>query len=134
MEEYRPSATKEQHISFIDSLSNGKERILTLNVPNNASNKGIPNDILVEIQVLCNANGICNVKAGKLPYKVMNDVMLPRLARAQGILDAYEHRDRETLVLMLCQDHRTKSYEQAKNLIDEILAQPWNGEANAHYK
>ncbi len=34
---------------------------------------------------------------------------------------------------MLCEDHRTKSYEQARELVDELLAQPWNKDADAHY-
>ena len=110
------------------------ERTLTLNVPNKGSLKGIPDDILVEIPVICNANGIRNVNIGKLPDRVMNGVILPRLARAESILSAYENRDREMLVLMLCEDHRTKSYEQAKNLVNELLAQPWNEAADAHYR
>lgn len=134
MEAYRPSETTEQHIPFIDSLANGVQRTLTLNVPNRGSIDGIPDDILVEIPVICNSNGIRNVNVGKLPDRVMNGVILPRLARAQSILTAYENRDREMLVLMLCEDHRTKSYEQAKNLVDELLAQPWNEAANAHYR
>ena len=133
MEEYRPSETTEQHIPFIDSMANGNERILTLNVPNNGAIAGLPDDILVEIPVLCNATGIHNVRIGKLPYKVMNHVILPRLARARSIMDAYENRSREMLVLMLCEDHRTKSYEQARELVDELLAQPWNKDADAHY-
>ncbi len=133
MEEYRPSETTEQHIPFIDSMANGNERILTLNVPNKGAIEGLPDDILVEIPVLCNATGIHNVQIGKLPYKVMNHVILPRLARAQSIIDAYENHSREMLVLMLCEDQRTKSYEQAKALVDELLAQPWNKDADAHY-
>lgn len=103
-------------------------------MPNNGSIEGIPDDIFVEIPVLCNANGIHNMKIGKLPYKVMNQVILPRLAAAQSIMDAYEHHDREMLVLMLCADHRTKSYEQAKALVDELLDQPWNKGAKEHYR
>lgn len=42
--------------------------------------------------------------------------------------------DRKTLVLMLMNDPRTRSFEQAKRLIDTLLAQPWNVEAAAHYR
>lgn len=134
MEEFRPSGTIEQHIPFIDSLANSNEKILTLNVPNNGSIEGIPDDILVEIPVVCNAAGIHNVNVGKLPRKVMNNIILPRLERAENILDAYERGDRSLLVLMLMSDPRTKSYEQAKNLIDKLLDMPWNIEANKHYR
>lgn len=134
MEAYRPSATVEEHIPFIDSMANGSEKILILNVPNRGSIDGLPDDILVEIPVICNGNGIRNVQVGKLPDKLMNGIILPRLARAQSILSAYENRDREMLVLMIAEDHRTTSYEQAKDLVDELLAQPWNEEANKHYQ
>ena len=48
--------------------------------------------------------------------------------------EAYRNGDRSLLVLELMQDHRTKSYEQAKELIDTLLAQPWNKEADRHYR
>jgi alpha-galactosidase len=134
MEAYRPSNTTEQHIPFIDALANGNRRILTLNVPNNGSIEGLPEDILVEIPVVCDANGIHNVRVGRLPDKLMDMVILPRLVRARTIINAYERRDREMLVLMLCDDPRTKSYEQAKTLIDELLSLPWNASAAEHYR
>ena len=48
--------------------------------------------------------------------------------------EAYRNGDRGLLVLELMHDHRTKSFEQAKELIDDLLAQPWNADANKHYR
>ncbi|MDR0601135.1 MAG: hypothetical protein LBG42_02015, partial [Treponema sp.] len=134
MEAYRPSETTEEHIPFIDSLSNGIERTLILNVPNRGAVTGIPDDIFVEIPVICNATGIHNVHMGSFPPRLMNNVILPRLIAAQNIIEAYENHDREQLVLWLCNDARTRSYRQAKDLIDKLLAQSWNSAANAHYR
>jgi alpha-galactosidase len=133
IETYRPSETIEEHIPFIDSLANGFERNLILNVPNKGSIDGIPDDTVVEIPVICNATGIHNVKMGAFPFRLMNNVILPRLIAAQNIIQAYENHNRELLVLWLCNDARTRSYKQAKDLIDKLLVQPWNKAANAYY-
>lgn len=134
MESIEPNETTEEHIPFIDSLANGVERNLMLNVPNNGAISGLPDNIFVEIPVICNATGIHNVHMGSFSSRLMNNVILPRLATAQNIIQAYENHDREQLVLWLCSDHRTHSYKQAKDLIDKLLAQPWNKAAAEHYK
>jgi len=126
--------TVEQHIPFIDSLANDHDRILTLNVLNNGSISGLPDDILVEIHVRCNAHGIFNLNMGSFPPKIMNNVMLPRLARAENIMDAFARGDRCVLYLMAAEDHRTCSFNQAKNLVDKLLSLPWNEEADKHYR
>lgn len=134
MEGFKPSDTTEQHIPFIDSLANNNERILTLNIPNRISIEGLPCDILVEIPVVCNSNGIHNINIGSLPKKLMNNIILPRLERAENIMDAYHRGDRNLLYLMLMSDQRTKSYKQAKELVDRLLSLPWNVEADRHYR
>jgi len=134
MEAFRPSETTEEHIPFIDSIANGVERNLVLNVPNKGAVTGIPDDIFVEIPVICNATGIHNVYMGSLPLRLMNNVILPRLIAAQNIIQAYENHDREQLVLWLCNDARTRSYEQARDLINRLLSQPWNKAEDGHYR
>jgi alpha-galactosidase len=132
--EFGQEGTTEEHIPFIDSLTNDTDRILTLNVLNNGAITGLPDDILVEIHTRCNGNGISNISMGALPPKVMNNIILPRLARAENIMDAYLRGDRSVLYLMLMEDPRTRSFEQAKTVIDKLLAQPWNIEVNKHYE
>ena len=134
LEMFGQSPTTEQHIPFIDSLANDNDRILTLNVPNQGAIAGLPDDILVEIHVRCNGHGLFNLNMGAFPQKVMNNIMLPRLARAENILDAYARGDRSVLYLMVAEDPRTHSFEQAKNLVDTLLSLPWNEEANKHYR
>ena len=126
--------TTEQHIPFIDSLANDHERILTLNVLNNGAIAGLPDDILTEIHVRCNGHGLSSLAMGAFPPKIMNNIMLPRLARAENIMDAFYRGDRSVLYLMAAEDPRTRSFEQAKNLIDKLLSLPWNAEADKHYR
>jgi alpha-galactosidase len=64
----------------------------------------------------------------------MNNIMLPRLVRAENILDAYRRGDRTVLYLMVAEDPRTRSFDQAKKLVDTLLAQPWNADADKHYR
>ena len=134
LEIFGNTPTTEQHIPLIDSLTNDNDRILTLNVPNNGAICGLPDDILVEIPVRCNGHGLFNINMGTLPPKIMNNVMLPRLARAENIMDAFRRADRSVLYLMVADDPRTRSFEQAKSLVDKLLGQPWNADANKHYK
>jgi len=134
LEVFGQTPTVEQHVPFIDSLANNNDRILTLNVLNNGAITGLPDDILVEIHVRCNGHGQFNLNVGAFPPKVMNNIMLPRLARAENIMDAFLRGDRSVLYLMVADDPRTRSFEQAKSLVDKLLAQPWNEEADKHYR
>ena len=113
---------------------NDCETKLQLNVPNNGAIHGIPDDVLVEIPALVNGRGIQSVMVGELPPLIVNNVLLPRLARMENLHDAFLRGDRRPLLVSLMDDPRTRSYEQARDLIDTILAQPWNKEANQHYQ
>ena len=68
------------------------------------------------------------------PQKLMDNVILPRMSRANNIIEAYRTGDRDLLVLDLMNDHRTRSYEQAKGVIADLLAQEWNKDAQEHYR
>lgn len=134
LEKYPLHGSGEQHIPIVDAIVNNKETVLELNVPNDGCLDGVPDDVLVEIPVVVSGRGIQGVRVGRLPASVMNHSMIPRLIRLENILNAYMNRDRKTLVLMLMDDPRTRSFEQAKRLIDSLLAQPWNAGAAAHYR
>ena len=133
-EEFPPTASGEQHIPLIDSIVNDKEMILQLNIPNRGAVSGIPEDVVVEIPVVVSGRGVRRIHVGALPKRLMMYVIIPRMLRMERILQAFNEGDRKSLVLMLMDDHRTESYEKAKALIDELLAQPWNAEAARHYQ
>jgi alpha-galactosidase/6-phospho-beta-glucosidase family protein len=64
----------------------------------------------------------------------MLDVMIPRMLRMEMILHAFLCGDRKSLLLTILEDHRSKSFERSKEMLDKILAQPWNREASRHYR
>ena len=131
---YPLTRSGEQHIQIIEAMETDTYTRLTLNIPNNGCIDGLPDDALVEIPAMVSARGIQGIRMPPLPSRLMNNVMLPRLCRANNILDAYRTGSRDLLVVELMNDHRTRSYEQAKELIDDLLRQDWNKEADAHYR
>ncbi|MCD6325128.1 alpha-glucosidase/alpha-galactosidase [Candidatus Bathyarchaeota archaeon] len=132
--EFPPVMSGEQHIPIIDSIANDKEKILQLNIPNKNSISGIPDDVVVEIPAVVSGRGVQGIHVGTLPKRLMLYVMIPRMMRMEQILQAFKEGDRKSLILALMEDPRTKSYEQARSLVDELLAQPWNAEAARHYR
>jgi alpha-galactosidase len=132
--EFPPVPSGEQHIPIIDSVANDKEKILQLNIPNRGAIPGIPDDVIVEIPAVVSGRGIQGIQVGTLPTRLMSYVIMPRMIRMERILQAFLEGDRKSLVLMLMDDPRTESYEKAKALVDELLAQPWNAEAAEHYR
>lgn len=124
----------EQHIPLIESLATDRPRVLQLNVPNRGAIPGIPDDVVVEIPALVSGRGIQAVQVSPLPERLMQHVLLPRMLQMEAVLHAFVKGDRKSLVLTLMEDHRTRNFEQARTLIDTLLAQPWNREAEAHYR
>ncbi|HOJ92536.1 MAG TPA: alpha-glucosidase/alpha-galactosidase [Dictyoglomaceae bacterium] len=124
----------ESIVPFVDAIVNNHRRRLVLNVPNNGAIKGIPDDVIVEIPVYVDKNGIEREKIENIPSRLMLYVLIPRWLRMERILQAFQEGDRTSLLLTIMDDPRTKSFEQGKNLIEAILSQPWNEEMDKHYK
>ena len=134
MQELPPQTSGEQHIPFVNAIANDHETTLVLNIPNKGSIEGIPADVLVEVPAVVSGRGVQAVHVGPLPAKLMNNVILKRMSQMESILEAYVDGDRSALILWLMADPRTRSYEQAKGLIDKLLDMPWNLKAKKHYR
>jgi alpha-galactosidase len=132
-EELPLNRSGEQHIQIIDAVTNDRETMLQLNIPNNGSIKGLPDDVLVEIPAVASGRGVHGLIVGEMPPLVMHNVLIPRWVRMENILNAYLTGDRRPLLLSLMDDPRTTSYDQARGLIDTLFDQPWNTEAAEHY-
>ena len=132
--EFPPVPSEEQHVPIIDAIANNKRRTLQLNVPNRGLIPGIPDDVVVEVPVVVDGRGLRGIRVERLPKRLMLHVIMPRMRRMEQILQAFREGDRTTLLLMLMEDPRTKSFQQAKALLEELLAQPWNVETRKHYR
>lgn len=131
---YASAPSGEQHIPLIDALENDKKATLYLNIPNKGAIPNLPDDVTVEIPTTTSAKGIQRTHTGKLPERLTLHVMIPRMLMMEKILQAFLNRDRKSLLLTILNDPRARSYENCKALLDELLAQPWNTKAAAHYK
>ncbi|MGC8590513.1 MAG: alpha-glucosidase/alpha-galactosidase, partial [Athalassotoga sp.] len=131
---FPPEQSQEALIPFIESIATGRESRLILNVPNKGSIDGLPDDVMVEIPVKVNGKGVSNEKIGKLPPKVMIHVMMPRWQRMEWVLQAFVDGDKQSLILGLMEDQRTKTYEQAEEVVDDLLSQDWNSKLREHYR
>jgi len=131
---YPPTFSGEQHIPFIEAIANNKETVLQLNVPNKGTIFGIPDDVIVEVPTLVDKSGIRAMQVGSLPRRIMVHNMIPRMLKMEQVLQAFLEGDRKGLLLMTAEDHRTRSFEDAKSVIEAILGQYWNSEAAKYYK
>ncbi|HKZ93169.1 MAG TPA: alpha-glucosidase/alpha-galactosidase [Candidatus Bathyarchaeia archaeon] len=134
MKAYGSAASGEQHIPLIDAIANDKKAVLYLNVPNKGAISNISDDVAVEIPTNVSAKGIRGTRIGKLPERLVLHVMMPRMQMMERTLQAFLNGDRRSLLLTILDDPRARSFETCKALLDELLAQPWNSEAAAHYR
>jgi alpha-galactosidase len=133
-EQFPPIKSKEQHIPLIDSLVNDKERSFQVNVPNDGAIHDIPDNVVVEIPGIASGRGIQGVHVGRLPTRLMLHIMIPRMLRMEWILEGFLTGDKNVLLHMLLEDHRTRSLEQAKMLIEDILSLPFNRDIAEHFR
>ncbi|MEM3384642.1 MAG: alpha-glucosidase/alpha-galactosidase [Nitrososphaeria archaeon] len=131
---YPPTFSGEQHVPLIDSILNDKQTILQLNIPNNGLISGIPDNVVVEVPVVVNGTGVKGIRVGSLPKRIMVFNMIPRMLKMEQILQAFLEGDKTSLILMVADDPRTRSFDDAERVIEEQLKQPWNIEAFKHYK
>jgi alpha-galactosidase len=131
----REKLSGEQQIPFINAIVNGKRERLILNILNNGIISLIPKDIVVEVPVIVDSNGIYPEDINPdLTDRIKKFYLIPRIMRMEFALEAFITGDRRVLEEVLIRDPRTRSYEQVKNVIDEILNLPFNKEMKEHFK
>lgn len=137
LKEFPPDAKSgEQHIQFIDALVNGSQERFVLNIPNKGPIiPGIPEDVVVEVPVIVDQKGIHPEEINPpIPKRIMDMYLAPRMLRMEWALEAFLSGDKRILQEILVRDPRTKSFEQAEAVIEEILALPFNKEMKKHYE
>ena len=124
----------EQQIPFINALVNDEKARLFLNVLNDGTIKGIPDDVVVEIPVNVDKNGIHPEKIEPdLTERIKKMYLTPRIMRMEMAIEAFTTGDRKVLEEILFRDPRTRSEEQVKEVLDEIMVLPFNSEMKRHY-
>lgn len=126
--------SKEQHIPIIDAIANDHEGKFQVNIPSNGAIQGIPDDVVVEVPAMVSGKGIQAINVGRLPRRLMLAVMMPRMLKMEMALEAFLTGDKDVLLEVLLEDPRTKSFKQAKDVIEAILSLPFNKKMAKHYK
>jgi alpha-galactosidase len=125
--------TREQQVPIIDALTNNVEGRFQVNVPNRGTIQGIPDDVVAEFQALIDATGVHPIKPTPLPRKIMIEQVLPYWLEMEHNLESYRTGDRSMLLWAVLQSHQTRSYEQAVEVLDEVLALEGNERLNEHF-
>jgi alpha-galactosidase len=120
---------------FIDAAELGEEKRLVLNIPNDGILPQLPRDLTVEVPVVVSKDGKMTPEhPDPLPKRLMDFVILPRMLHAEWGLEAFNSGSRDVLIENLIRDPRTRSEQQARETIEEILAMPGNQAMASHYK
>jgi len=124
----------EQHVPFINALSNNKQVRLILNVENQGIIKEIPENIVVEIPVVVDNNGLhLQTLEPDLDNRIKKYFLLPRIMRMEMALEAFIKKDIEILKEFLVRDPRTKSFKQVEEVLSDIMNHPINSELKEYF-
>lgn len=127
--------SEEQQIPFINSLVSGKKGRFFLNILNKGIISGIPDDIVVEVPVTVDKNGIHPEKIEPdIPERIKKMYLLPKILGMEWELEAFVTGDLKVVEEIIVRDPRTKSFEQVKAILNETMALPFNKEMRKHYK
>jgi alpha-galactosidase len=132
--------TREQHIPIIDGLVNDHEGQFQVNVPNNGALGGLPDDVVAEVPAVVNKKGIQPLCVGSLPPKIMLEQIYPDWLRTEQTLEALKSGDKSMLLWGILSSHQTRSYDQALQMLEALLAMEPNEpmhyveDINDHYK
>ncbi len=125
----------EQQVPFINALVNNKPARLFLNVLNDSIIQELPKNVVVEVPCVVDAEGIHPEKIDPpLTPRIIKYFLVPRIMRMEMAVEAFLTGDKKVLEEFLIRDPRTKSYEQVKAVLDEIMNLPFNKRMKEHYE
>ena len=132
--------TSEQHGPIIDGLVNDNEGQFQVNVRNDGALPGIPDDVAVEVPAIVNRKGIQPLRVQPLPRKVLLECIYPDWLGMERTLEALKSGDKSILLFGILESHQTRSYDQAVEMLEALLAIEPNEpmayieDVNDHYK
>jgi alpha-galactosidase len=130
---FPPKLSGEVVVPLIEAMVCDIPRIIIANIFNTGNFvPGVPTDFEVEIPTLVSKRGIQGVQTGGLPGPLLDYLLRDRVAPVNLELEAYRIGSKELLLQLLLMDPWTRSEQQARNLLEDILALPYH-EAMRHY-
>lgn len=132
--EFPSTASNEQHIPIIDALVNDHEAKYQVNVPNRGALAGFADDVVVEVPGLVSGKGVQPVHVEQLPRRLTLQILGTCVHRMELGLEAFLSCSKDALVNMVLWNHKTRSYEQAERVVEDILALPVNKDLKARFR
>ncbi len=121
-------------IDMVEAIACDLPRVLIGNIPNRGGFvPGVPEDIAVEIPLLCSARGIQGVQTKGLPSAATAYLLRDRVAPVNLELEAFTAKSRDALLELILTDPYTQSLEQAQALLNDILELKPHADMKAHY-
>ncbi|OYT47946.1 alpha-glucosidase/alpha-galactosidase [Candidatus Bathyarchaeota archaeon ex4484_231] len=132
---YPPRKSRESIINIVESISCDIPRVFQVNILNTDSFvPGVPRDFEVEVPAVVSRTGVKPERTRGLPKALTSYLLRDRVAPVEIELEAYENGDKERLLDLVMMDPWTRSEEQARNLLNDILALPQYKEMQKHYR
>ncbi len=130
---YPTTHTNETNVSIIDAIANDHPAIYQVNIPNRGSIPSVADDVAVEIPALVSSAGIQGLHMGDLPRPIMV-YMMDFIQQMERNVETFRSRDRGMLLDMLLINPQTRSPEEAKACLAELLALPFNQDMAEWYR
>lgn len=131
---FPPEKSGEIIVPLIESIACDIPRIFIVNIMN-AGNfvSGVPENFEVEVPALVSKRGVQGIRTHGLPKPLIAYILRDRVVPVEVELEAYERGNRDLLLQLIMMDPWTRSEEQARKLLDEIMALPRCEEMRSHY-
>lgn len=134
-ESFAPKHSGEVMVPMIEAIACDIPRVLVSNIPNAGDFvPGVPHNFAVEIPTLVSKRGVQGIRTNGLPHPLTAYILRDRVAPIETELEAYQIGNKELLLQLILMDPYTCSEDQARGLLDEILALPYHQEMRQHYK
>lgn len=132
---FPPVKSGEIIVPLIESIACDIPRTFIVNILNSGDFvPGVPRDFEVEVPALVSKRGVQGIRSLGLPKPLIAYILRDRVAPVEVELEAYEAGSRELLLQLILMDPWTRSEEQARNLLEDMLALPRHEEMRQHYK
>jgi alpha-galactosidase len=105
---------------IITALLEDRNSIHVVNIPNRGAIPSLPDAGLVELTAMVGADGMRSICVDELPQGITN-MLQTRMMQQELTVDAALTGDKNLALQALLADPMTRSVEEAKNLIDELL-------------
>lgn len=125
--------THESIVPIMNAIANDEPGIYQVNIHNKGCVPGIPDDVAVDIPALVSASGMQGLRLDPLPRRIMCH-LTEKIVGMERNLEAFQSRDRNALLEQVLANPETRTIEQARGVLADLLALPENAGLAEAYK